>query len=145
MSSHETDRGWAARSGKQAYLDRIAPATFAANADNLIDQLAEVREGIVSIRGKLRAAVEAIQTHEAGLTLSDGYAAGKNAETRSAWLKLQRTTDDDLRALVARESELTARLAEAEAEHDYVGRQYELAKLEIRLAIASLNFMTGGE
>lgn len=132
---------WAPPEGKQRILDALAPSELVAIADNLIFELANARAEIIAIRGALRTAAEAIAAHEATLMLSDGYAAGKNAEVRAAWLKSQRLTDLAFRALVEAESGLSGQLAVAEAAESTLLRRWDLARAEIRLAESTLRFL----
>lgn len=71
--------------------DRLS--TLIADARAAAGKLAEARKRAVELRARLRRAEEHAGLIEAQLTLSDAYAAGKNAEIRQAWLKLQRTQD----------------------------------------------------
>ncbi len=136
---------WAPDPGKQAYLDRIAPAVLTANADNLIGELADARARVFDARQALQRATEVGEHVEAMHILSDAYSAGKNAEIRAAWLRLQWDTDPDCIGVLSMQRERRQDLETQERALDAITRQYDLAKLEIRLAIASLHFLAGGD
>ena len=128
---------------KQQFLEALFPAALVANADTLIGELVEVRNRVFLARQALQRATEAGEHAEAMLILSDAYAAGKNGEIRAAWLRLQWDTDPDCIGILEMQRSHRSDLEFEERRLESITRAWELAKLELRLAIAQLHFLAG--
>ena len=128
---------------RRTFLEALDHATLVVNADNLIGALGEARARAFDARQALQRATEAGEHAEAMLILSDAYAAGKNAEVRAAWLRLQWDTDPVCIDILEVQRRRRVDLEIEERALDGFTRQYELAKLELRLAIAQFHFLAG--
>ena len=113
--------------------DRLIQSARAAAA-----QLSDARERVVQLRARLRSVQEAAEIQEARLILSDAYAAGKNAEIRTAWLRLQREQDPDYAGALQLVETVRRELDAAEAEIQRLGYECNLAIEEARLERAYL-------
>lgn len=140
------DRAVAALERAEDQLAKHLAATEAQSSlDNLVDRargaaarLASAHLAVLNVRARFRSAQEAAELAEAKLTLSDGYAAGKNAEVRQAWLRVQRTQDAELAAALATLDAARRELERAEAAEQEAANEYRLAIEEVRLERAYL-------
>ena len=101
-------------------------------------RLAEARKRVVELRARLRKAEEHAELIEARLTLSEAYSAGKNAEVRQAWLRMQRIDDPQLSAALSSLESARRELEAAEAEQQRLADEYRITVEEIHLERAYL-------
>ncbi len=126
---------------KLDYLESLSLQARLQSARDALYELTSLATEINETKRALEAAKEVVQSYEAGLILSDAYLAGKNAETRAAWLRVQRLEDMSLASAISDVACREQELARLEVLRDAQSRRYQLALAEIRLAAAQLQFL----
>lgn len=125
-------------------VEQLGTDALSATAREASERVDEARISLDAVRDQMRSAEEDGDQEEARIVMSEGYrAAGGNAETRKAWLTLQRREDDDWRRALDDLAMERNRVATAESLLAAMERGWSLAKLEMRMAIAQLSFLGG--
>lgn len=126
---------------RTAYVKAIDPKALIEKAHSAIKDLAVARENVDKARRRLQTATAEVEAEEARLTLSEGYAAGKNKETRDAWLIQQRRDDFQFCHSIEVRREAERCLAASEASFQTIEYETKLFFAEVRLATAQLAFL----
>ena len=130
---------------RHRYIRELRLSEMRESAHALLVAISSTKAEGTRLKADLRTATEAVELHEALLTLSEAFRELKNDLSRKAWLLQQRTADAAYAAVIQGQRDIERRLAESEARADGLGREYQLCLAEMRLASAQLQFLAGGD
>ncbi len=128
---------------RQRYLDSLHVDALPAHAAAILAEMEIVTTTVNKLNDAAQRAEDAMDIEEGRLITSEAYAAGKNEATRKAWLTLQRHDDPAFWRAIGDHETAQRNLANAETRLAALGREYQLALAEIRLASSRLVFLAG--